>query len=280
MNVILVDASYTTFHRFFATLRWLSFSKKEIYIEHKDDNTFDWFTLKEFSDTYKKMYLKAIIDSVGQTIYKNSKVIFCMDAQYNTLWRHEFAIQCYKGNRVDMSEKHNYSPTFAYTYDVLIPKLKNNNNNIYSILIPRMEADDIIALATRYIRYKRPNHTIYLLSGDNDFLQLGYDKLYIVDYKKKEHICITPAEAKEHLRIKIVSGDCSDNIPSIFPAKLNNKIKKAVREDENVMKQFLKDYPEARKSYNNNKKLISFKYIPKHFRKPIYKMVSKIVKKI
>ena len=81
---------------------------------------------------------------------------------------------------------------------------------------------------------------------------------------------------------KIVSGDCSDNIPSIFPSdiKINNKVKKAVRENKDDMLQFLKDYPEAKKLYNNNKKMISFKYIPKHFRKPVYKMVSKIVKKI
>ncbi len=281
MNVILVDTSYTTFHRFFAALRWLSFAKKELYKEHKDNNMFDWFTLKEFADIYKKMYLKAIIDLVGAEIYKDSIVIFCMDAPQETLWRHELSTQCYKGNRVDMSEKHNYKPTFKYTYDILIPELIKNNKNIHSILIPKMEADDIIALATRYIRYKRPNHMIYLVSGDNDFLQLGYENLYIADYKKKEMIHMTPAEAKEALRQKIVSGDCSDNIPSIFPPniKINNKVKKAVKENKDDMKQFIKDNIEAKKLYEHNKKLISFKYIPKHFRKPVYKIISKIVKK-
>ena len=43
------------------------------------------------------------------------------------------------------------------------------------------------------------------------------------------------------------------------------------------MIQFLKDYPTAKKLYNNNKKMISFKYIPKHFRKPVYKMVKKLI---
>ena len=281
MNIILVDTSYTTFHRFFAALRWFSFSKKEIFKEHKDDNKFDWFTIKEFADMYKKMYLKAIIDLVGNDIFKSSQLIFCMDAPQETLWRHELSSQCYKGNRVDLTEKHNYKPTFKYTYDVLIPELIKNYKNIHSILIPKMEADDLIALATRYIRYKRPNHMIYLVSGDNDFLQLGYDNLYIADYKKKEMIHLTTTEAKEALRQKIVTGDCSDNIPSIFPSDLkNNKLKKAVKESKEEMKQFLKDNIEAKKLYEHNKKLISFKYIPKHFRKPVYKIINKIVKKV
>ena len=140
-----------------------------------------------------------------------------------------------------------------------------------------MEADDIIALATRYIRYKRPNHTIYLISGDNDFLQLGYDKLYIADYKKKGLIHMTREEAREALRQKIVSGDCSDNIPSIFPPNIKNNIKKEVKESKEKMFEFLDSHPEARKLYEHNKKLISFKYIPKHFRKPVYKKIKNII---
>ena len=36
-NIILVDSSYTTFYRFFATLRWYSFSNKDEYKKYKDD---------------------------------------------------------------------------------------------------------------------------------------------------------------------------------------------------------------------------------------------------
>ena len=40
----------------------------------------------------------------------NSIIIFCQDAPSDTLWRHEFA-ECYKGNRIDLSEKYNFKPT-------------------------------------------------------------------------------------------------------------------------------------------------------------------------
>jgi len=280
-NIILVDTSYTTFHRFFATLRWFSFVNKEEFKLYKDDNTYDWSKNKIFIEKYTKMYLESIINLLSKNVYNNSVLIFCQDAPSDTLWRHEIA-DCYKGTRIDLSEKHNFKPTFKYTYEVLIPKLLEENKHIHSLKVPKMEADDLIALATRYIRYKRPNHIVYIISGDNDFLQLGYKNLYIADYKKKDLIHLTREEAREALRQKIVSGDCSDNIPSIFitkgsDEKISNKIKKLVKEDKDAMKEFLLNNKTAYAQYEKNKKVISFKYIPKHFRKPVYKSIKKLI---
>jgi 5'-3' exonuclease len=258
-------------------MRWFSLAQMEIFKQHKDDKTYDWSTEPLFIEKYTKMYLEAIINLVSKNIYNNSILIFCQDAPSDTLWRHEFG-ECYKGNRVDLSEKYNFKPTFKYTYDELIPKLVKENKNIHSLLIPRMEADDLIALATKYIKYKRPNKTVYIISGDNDFLQLGYNSLYIADYKKDNLIHLTKEEAREALRQKIVSGDCSDNIPSIFiNQKINNKIKKLVKESKEEMKKFLAENEQANAQYKQNKKMISFKYIPKHFRKPVYRAIKKLV---
>lgn len=277
-NIILVDTSYTTFHRFFATLRWFSFAKKEIYKEHKDDNTYDWSKEPLFIEKYKKMYLDAIINVVSSNIYNNSIVIFCQDAPQETLWRNDLST-CYKGNRVDLSEKHNFRPTFEYTYNILVPTLVKHNKHIHAIKIANMEADDLIALATRYIRHKQPMNIVYIVSGDNDFLQLGYDNLYIADYKKDYMIHLTRTDAREALRIKIVTGDCSDNIPSIFPKdkSINNKRKKLIRENKDAMFQYLEENETARIQYEHNKKMISFRYIPKHFRKPVYSIVKQII---
>jgi 5'-3' exonuclease len=276
-NILLIDTSYTTFHRFFATIRWFSFAHKELFKEHKDDNTFDWSTEPIFIEKYSKMYLESIINLVSKKIFNDSIIIFCQDAPSDTLWRHEFA-ECYKGNRLDLSEKYNFKPTFKYTFDVLIPKLIKENKNIYSLLIPKMEADDLIALATKFIKYKRTNKITYIVSGDNDFLQLGHDKLYIADYKKDYMIHLTKEEAREALRQKIVSGDCSDNIPSIFKdQKINNKIKKLVKEDKKEMKKFLAENKIAKTQYELNKKMISFRYIPILFRKSVYKKIKKIL---
>jgi len=246
-NIILVDSSYTTFHRFFATLRWFSLAHMDTYKLHKDDPLFDWGSDPIFIEKYKKMYLESIIKLVSQKVFDSSILIFCLDSPQSTLWRKELS-SCYKGNRADLSLKNNFKPTFKMTYELLIPSLTKEYKNIHMLRRDTMEADDIIAIMVRYIRYKRPSKTIYLVSGDNDFLQLGYDKLYFADYKKKDLIQLTKEEAKEALHQKIINGDCSDNIPSIFPKELNikNKMKTLIRENKDELKKYLNMNPSAK----------------------------------
>jgi hypothetical protein len=43
------------------------------------------------------------------------------------------------------------------------------------------------------------------------------------------------------------------------------------------MKKFLAENEQANSQYKQNKKMISFKYIPKHFRKPVYRAIKKLV---
>ena len=239
-NIILVDSSYTSFHRFFATLRWFSFAKKEEYKEHKDDPKYDWSKNDIFIEKYKKMYLESIKKLVTPKVFNNSIIIFCLDAPQESLWRNDL-MECYKGERIDLTKKHNFKPTFTFTYKKLIPDLVKNNKNILMMKHAKMEADDIIALCTRYIRKKHQDKTVYLVSGDNDFLQLGYDNLFFADYKKNL-IKLSREEAKEALEQKIINGDCSDNIPSIFPKdeKISNKERKEIRENKQKEKNILK----------------------------------------
>ena len=281
-NIILIDSSYTSFHRFFATMRWFSLAHMDTYKKYKDDITYDWSQQPEFIEKYKKMYLESIINLISKNVYMDSIVIFCLDSPQVTLWRHEFS-DCYKGNRIDMSKKTNFIPTFKYTYNTLIPGLVRNNSNFHMICIPKMEADDLIALSVRFIKYKRPSKYIYIVSGDNDFLQLGFDKLYFADYKKiaahPQVFQLTKEEARNALHMKIINGDCSDNIPSIFPKdeKISNKLKKLIKEDKNELRKYLSNNQKAMNQYTHNKKLISFKYIPKNLRKPIYSIIKSIL---
>jgi hypothetical protein len=60
-QLILIDTSYTSFYRFFATLRWMSLSDPDEYKKYKDDKTYDWSQNTVFIDKYKKMYLESII---------------------------------------------------------------------------------------------------------------------------------------------------------------------------------------------------------------------------
>jgi len=270
-NIILVDTSFTVFYRFFATMRWFSMAHKDEMKKIKEINNYDWYTNKAFIEKYEKMFLTSIEKMVKKKVFKKSMIIFCLDSPKKSLWRTEITDD-YKGDRLDMSIKHNFKTTFKYTYDTMIPLLVSNNDHIHSIKVPELEADDLVALSCKYIREKLEGKTIYLVSGDEDFLQLGSDDLYFVNYKKKKLFQLTSEEAADKLRLKLICGDKSDNIKCIYNKedKLSNKLKKQIKESKEELEKFLKENSKARKNYKHNEKMIDFKKIPKKYHKTVF----------
>ena len=264
-NLILVDASYTSFYRFFATLRWFSMNQPDFYKEKKSDATYDWSENKIFIEKYEKMYLESIVKLISKKEFNNSKILFCLDSPKETIWRSKL-VDDYKGDRVDLTLKNNFKPTFKLTYDHIIPNLiKTYPDKIYSLRIEKLEADDIIAIVCKHYEKVNENLKIVLVSGDQDFLQLGRDNLFFINYKTKKHIQLTREEAKEALKQKVLNGDCSDNICSIFPKDkkiLSLKMKKEILSDDSKLEKYLNDFPEIKKRYELNQKLINFDYIP------------------
>jgi 5'-3' exonuclease len=265
-NIILVDTSYTLFHRYFATLRWLSLSNPEIYKEHIGDKDYNWLENTIFIEKYEKLYIEGIIKLVGKRVFKDSIVIFCMDTPKEQVWRTE--LKCdYKGDRFDMSKKTNFSPTFKYTYNTIIPNLLKNNN-MFKIRINKLEADDVIATICNYLENILQNN-IYIISGDEDFLQLGRPNLYFVNFKIKKPMQLNLDDAKMALHKKILLGDKSDCIKSIFPQKFSTKIKKKLVESIDEFNEFIKTNKEIQTRYNENNKLINFNNIPNEYKKLI-----------
>jgi 5'-3' exonuclease len=262
-NLILVDASYTSFYRFFATLRWFSLNQPDFFKEKKNDIKYDWSQNEIFIEKYEKMYLESIVKLVGKKEFNNSKVIFCLDSPKNDLWRSKL-LDTYKGDRADLSLKNNFKPTFKLTYDKFIPKLiEIYPGKIFSIRVDKMEADDIIAVICKYLEKEKIK--IVLVSGDQDFLQLGRENLHFIDYKKKTFLSLTKEEAKEKLKDKILNGDCSDNICSIFPKDkkiLSLKDRKEIISDNTKLNKYLEEHPDIKKKYELNQKLIDFDFIP------------------
>ena len=269
--IILVDTSYTSFYRFFATIRWYSFSHPEEFAKVKSDNKYDWTTNQLFMEKYEKMYLDSIIKLVKKKQFDNSIVIFCMDSPKEKLWRTQ--LQCdYKGDRADLSLKHNFKPVFAYTYDKMIPEfIKLNPQAIYKLRVEQMEADDLIAIIAMRLEKTSPTRQVYLVSGDADFLQLGRDNLTFINYKAKKPIVLTKEEANKALREKIITGDASDCIPSIFPKGKRVK-KQEILESDVKLEEYLKANPDAKAQYESNKKMIDFKNIPKTYVTKVEKM--------
>jgi hypothetical protein len=263
MNIILVDSSYTTFYRFFATLRWYSFAHKD---EYKNNNNpeYDWSSDNLFMEKYEKMYLSSIEKLFGPKIINNSKIIFCLDSPRKNLWRMKIHPE-YK-TRHDLSLKYNFKNVFNYTYSKLIPNLLNHN--IFSIIIDTIEADDIIGTICLH-----SNLNINIVSGDKDFHQLG-ENVHIYNYNKPKHN-FTNDEAKKNLLHKLLFGDKSDKIESIFPKKFRNR--KQYFEDPKKLNELLENNKEIKDKFIFNKLMIDFSMIPNNLVKKILKKFEEII---
>jgi 5'-3' exonuclease len=273
-NLILIDTSYTLFHRYFATLKWLSMAHSLIYKEYINDINYNWLENNIFIEKYEKLYLEGIKKLIGKRIYKNSNIIFCMDSPRNQIWRTTDLKNNYKSTRFDMKKKTNFMPTFKYTYNTIIPNILKNENT-YSLRINKLEADDLIGIICKYLE-NNTNLYIYILSGDKDFLQLGKNNLFFINFKNKNPIELSSYEAMMALHKKILLGDKSDNISTIFPSRFSHEIKNKLLDSIELFNEFIKTNPEIELKYKQNSELINFNNIPNNLKKEIITQFEKL----
>ena len=148
--------------------------------------------------------------------------------------------------------------------------------NILCVQIDQCEADDIIAVVTKYhctdlLGDTNQPASITIVSADKDFNQL---KKYpgVVHYdpvKRREVVIINP---QRELDIKIICGDKNDDIP---PIRKGLGIKKA----EGIINNHI-DIPNSSDSllvenFRRNKILIDFDFIPKEIQTSIIGGYSK-----
>lgn len=288
-RLILVDASYNSFYRFFATMRWYGLAHKEEFKKVKDDPSYDWYNNEIFREKYEKMYFESIENLLTRKITQDSIMIFCQDAPQATLWRHKLIVskketEKYKGERPNLDSKYNFRTLFKKTYGKIIPGAKKiKPYPIHQLKFSETEADDIIASICIHMRDKEPKQEIIIVSGDDDFTQLGRENVSILNFRKKKLIKFTDGECEDKLRLKIIVGDKSDNIPSIFPKsrkEVNLKTRKMVKESKEFMEKFFEENPEIEKKYKLNEKLIDFNKIPKKIQNPVKRDFKKIWKKV
>lgn len=73
------------------------------------------------------------------------------------------------------------------------------------------------------------------------------------------------SNAKDDLRIKILMGDTSDNIPSVFP-KCGIKTAQKCIADEAFFQKKMADNPTYYAQYQLNESLVNFDHIPKRYK--------------
>ena len=227
---IFVDGSYYNFYRYYALTNWWknAFPEEPLEDPYQNEKFVEKFkkihveTLQQIPKKLKldKKFRKTFIEHV-QKISKKLGInkldvepilIVGKDCKRENIWRNELFPQ-YKATRTNDGFKGGPFFKMAYEEDLF------GKGGAKAILKhPKLEADDCIAISVKHVIKRYPDCTIYIITSDRDYLQLNAPNvdLYNLSFKNiadKSSI----GDPKSDLEIKIIMGDSSDNIPSVFP---------------------------------------------------------------
>ena len=279
---VLVDVSY--FKKYAANAAWRRF-KSDNNVD--DDPDFDPMTDRAYEDALSG-YFNCQLAEIIQRIYPfhdRSHTLFCLDCPRNEIWRRDVFIG-YKFRRDGVKERFSYSSINSWV-DTWI----SNYTGIvggHSFRVRNAEADDIIAVLAGKLSKLSDETEVLIISGDSDLLQLQSSNVFQVDCygeeqtiaKKfeKEKLSLEPT-VSNYLKLKILTGDTSDDIPAVKPGKTGPKTSaKLIREDGALYK-FLKSEPQLAESFMRNHRLIAFSNIPPEIRQAIEKAIEPIFNK-
>jgi 5'-3' exonuclease len=253
---IFVDGSYYNFYRYYALTNWW----KNAF---PDDPLEDPYQNEIFVEKFKKTHVENLINMPKKLkISKNVNPILIVgrDCKRENIWRNELFPQ-YKANRVQ-EPGFKGGPFFKMAYDEDL-FIKGGAKAI--LKHPKLEADDCIALSVKLLVNRYPQCHIYIITSDRDYLQLNAHNvdLYNLTYKNIADNKSSTGNAQDDLEIKIIMGDTSDNIPSVFP-KCGPKTAQKCIEDPEFFKKKMADNPDYYKQYELNKKLVNFDNIPEN----------------
>lgn len=253
---ILMDTSYYVFYRFFDSWKHI---RNQPTMWEKICPTSELHTLPTF---LKRIYYD--IDSDISELLRawktvSSNIIFCKDCSRKNIWRNDHTVN-YKASR---PKKNVFNP---HMFSLISQYCKDRR--IQEMSLDKTEADDLIALTKKKLRENGFTPPIIIMTNDNDYLQLLDDNThaYNMNYENNNLRARSAGSAKIDLRMKILMGDRSDNIP---PVKQHMGPKKALRlatmTDQELYNYLAKHG--CRETFDKNTQLIDFNYIRDDIRK-------------
>ena len=260
-TIIFIDGSYFCFYRYHSLLTWW----KNAYPEQSDVLK-DPYNNEMFLEKFKKTFVESVKKiPKGLQIDKSIKpeIIVAKDCKRENIWRNDL-FPNYKGTRSNGPEDGFMGgPFFKMVYE---EKLFIEAGAREIIKHPKLEADDCIAITVKNILQLYPDCNIYIITSDKDYLQLAEPRvqLFNLAFKKLTEQKSCTGNPECDLFCKIVSGDPSDNIPSVFP-KCGQKTALKYFQNRELFEKKLQESEEFQKRYEINKKIIDFNNIPEIF---------------
>jgi UV DNA damage endonuclease len=202
---VLIDSCSFTFWRATATLSWWGRSQPDT--PPSSDN-------EELMSRLRSQYLKSL-DTVRKEVgVKPKDMLLVRDCPHAKVWRRAHYPK-YKHNRDDcgLGEPSKYGSYIKHLNETMADEYLD------IIRVDEAEADDIIAVLTRYYKHQDPDSQIVIVANDSDYDQLlRYSGVRIYNPKAKSWVvCDDPKAALER---KISKGDASDCVPAGLPKHL------------------------------------------------------------
>ena len=253
---IFIDGSYFCFYRYHSLLTWWKNAYPEIVIE-------DPFQNEAFVAKFRKTFVEHV-----QKLQKNlgihksvtPTIIVGKDCKRENIWRNELFPK-YKGTRANGAEDGFMGgPFFKMVYQDNLFIEGGAKTILYH---NKLEADDCVALSVKRVLDKYADCNVYIITSDKDYLQLAEQRVHIYNlaFKKITDQKSSTGSAECDLFCKIVMGDISDNIPSVFP-KCGPKTALKYYQDQASFKTRLESSDAFVSQYNTNKKIVDFNEIP------------------
>lgn len=272
--VIFIDGSYFCFHRYYSIVRWW----KSAYPEEQDV-LLNPYENENFRSKFAKTFVQSVKDIPKKLGLKNEsvKILVGKDCRRENIWRNEH-IDNYKGNRKNGPEDGFMGgPFFKSVYEENL-FISGGAESVLSM--DKLEADDCIAISVKRLLKSDTIDQIYIITSDMDYLQLHSDKVKIFDLsfnnvaEKKSSF----GDAGINLFCKIVMGDTSDNIPSIFK-KCGPKTAIKCWNDRNYFEERLKK-ENAFEKYEKNRLIVDFNCIPEVHIDAFFVKYSEVLNKL
>jgi len=255
---IFIDGSYYNFYRYHSLLTWWKNAFPEMLSEIEEP-----FQNEQFVSKFRKLFTENIRLlpkklKIDKSI--NPIIIVGKDCKRENIWRTEL-FPAYKGTR-DNSPESGFKggPFFKMVYE---DNLFIEGGARAILKHPKLEADDCIAISVKLLLNKYPECSIYIITSDKDYLQIAGPQvqLYNLSFKKLTDQKSSTNDPKCDLFCKIVMGDPSDNIASVFP-KCGPKTALKYYENKELFQTKLNSSEEFKKKYELNSTLVDFNNIP------------------
>ena len=279
---IFIDGSYFIFYRFYSMMNWWKLANPGPTVYGELSNPPPTPTQFEITDDFIEKYKKTFIEKVEeipnkihllesnmdvkskkkmQQTQKDPQPIIYVgrDCKRENIWRNKH-IDAYKSTRSN-KDGDSIGKFFAITYN---EELFMKGGAQHILEYSQLEADDCIALSVKHLLSKHENCKIYIITSDKDYLQLVEPrvKIYNMSYKNIAEEKSSFGDPKKDLFCKIVMGDSSDNISSVFKKCGPKTALKCYMEPEYFNSKLKKE--NAYEKYELNRLLVDFNCIPQN----------------